>query len=59
MKRLGATGGAIVLLLVLILEVGFSTRRQSVGWDEGDHIFAGYMNWKQGIYYLNRSIHRS
>jgi hypothetical protein len=53
MKRLGATGAACVLLILLLVEAGLSTRRQSVGWDEGDHIFAGYMNWKQGAYYLN------
>ena len=53
MKRLGATGVACLLLVVLLAEAGLSTRRQSVGWDEGDHIFAGYMNWKQGAYYLN------
>ena len=44
---------AIALLVVLLVEVGFSSRRQSVGWDEGDHIYAGYMNWKHGIYFLN------
>ena len=53
MKRLGATGAACVLLILLLVETGLSTRHQSVGWDKGDHIFAGYMNWKHGIYYLN------
>lgn len=53
MRRLGATGAACILLIFLLVETGLSTRRQSVGWDEGDHIFAGYMNWKQGAYYLN------
>jgi Dolichyl-phosphate-mannose-protein mannosyltransferase len=53
MKRLSATGAACVLVILLLVENGLSTRRQSVGWDEGDHIFAGYMNWKQGAYYLN------
>ncbi len=53
MQRLGATGVAFALLVLLLVECGLSTRRQSVGWDEGDHIFAGYMNWKQGAYYLN------
>src|ERR1035441_8145756 len=42
MKCLGATGAACVLLILLLVETGLSTRRQSVGWDEGDHIFAGY-----------------
>jgi hypothetical protein len=53
MRRLGAKGAVWILLIFLLVETGLSTRRQSVGWDEGDHIFAGYMNWKQGAYYLN------
>ena len=53
MIRFGATGAAGILLILLLVEAGLSTRRQSVGWDEGDHIFAGYMNWKNGAYYLN------
>jgi 4-amino-4-deoxy-L-arabinose transferase-like glycosyltransferase len=42
-----------LLLLILIAEVGLSTRRQSPSWDEGDHIYAGYMNWLQDDYSLN------
>ena len=41
------------LLLVMALEVGFSTRQQSPSWDEGDHIYSGYMNWKNREYSLN------
>jgi len=52
-ETFGPKGAACILLIFLLVETGLSTRRQSVGWDEGDHIFAGYMNWKQGAYYLN------
>lgn len=34
-------------------EVALSTRQQSPSWDEGDHIFSGYMNWKNREYSLN------
>ncbi len=44
---------ALALLLLFITEVGLSTRQQSPSWDEGDHIFSGYMNWKHGEYSLN------
>jgi hypothetical protein len=44
---------AILLLMVMIAEVAMSTRRLSASWDEGDHIYAGYMNWKHGEYALN------
>ena len=41
------------LLLVMVSEVALSTRQSSPSWDEGDHIFSGYMNWKTGEYTLN------
>jgi hypothetical protein len=46
-------GAMWLLLLVLIAEVGLSTRRESPSWDEGDHIYSGYMNWKNREYSLN------
>ena len=46
-------GAMWLLLLVLVAEVGLSTRRESASWDEGDHIYSGYMNWKHGEYSLN------
>jgi hypothetical protein len=49
----GVAGAALVLLLTMAVEVGFSTRQQSPSWDEGDHIYAGYMNWINGEYTLN------
>ena len=51
--RYGVAGAAVALLLVMIFEVALSTRQQSPSWDEGDHIYAGYMNWKNGEYTLN------
>jgi hypothetical protein len=41
------------LLLVLFVEVAFSTRQESPSWDEGDHIYSGYLNWKHDLYSLN------
>jgi hypothetical protein len=35
--------GVILLLLVLEGQLLYSVRRESLSWDEGDHIFAGYM----------------
>jgi len=46
-------GAVVLLLLVMVVEVGLSTRQESPSWDEGDHIFAGYMNWKHDDYSLN------
>ena len=44
---------ALALLILFIAEVALYTRHQSPSWDEGDHIFSGYMNWKHGEYSLN------
>jgi hypothetical protein len=42
-----------MLLLVLLGELTFSIRQQSLSWDEGDHIFAGYMSWKKADFGIN------
>src|SRR5882757_2154451 len=46
-------GAAAALLLIMVCEVALSTRQTSASWDEGDHIFSGYMNWKNREYSLN------
>lgn len=43
----------MLLLLVLLGELTFSIRQQSLSWDEGDHIFAGYMSWKNSDFGIN------
>jgi hypothetical protein len=43
----------VALLLLMVAEVALSTRQQSPSWDEGDHIYSGYMNWTRGEYSLN------
>lgn len=45
-----AVGG---LLLIMLIESALCTLQRSPSWDEGDHIYSGYMNWKQGEYGLN------
>jgi 4-amino-4-deoxy-L-arabinose transferase-like glycosyltransferase len=51
-KHYGSAGAAL-LLLVLLAELTFSIRQQSLSWDEGDHIFAGYMSWKKADFGIN------
>ncbi len=41
------------LLLMMAAEIVFSVRGESLSWDEGDHIFAGYMSLKTHDYGLN------
>lgn len=53
LRRNWVAGAVVFLLLVMVTEVGLSTRQESPSWDEGDHIYSGYMNWKNGEYSLN------
>jgi hypothetical protein len=53
LKRYWTWAAAFVLLVVFVTEVALSTRHMSLSWDEGDHIYSGYENWKNGEYSLN------
>lgn len=45
---------AVIVLLVLeAVQVLYMVHRESLTFDEGDHMFAGYMMWKTGDYGLN------
>src|ERR1700726_1755420 len=45
--------GVVLLLLVLEGQLLYSVRQESLTWDEGDHIFAGYMSLKHHDFGLN------
>jgi 4-amino-4-deoxy-L-arabinose transferase-like glycosyltransferase len=45
--------GVIALLAVLLLQLAFAAHRNSITWDEDDHIYSGYMSWKHGDFGLN------
>jgi hypothetical protein len=47
------TAGVLVLLAIFGLQLVLTVRQESLTWDEGDHIFAGYMSWKTHDYGLN------
>jgi len=54
LKAKGWTTAAVpTLLLIMTAEIVFSVRGESLSWDEGDHIFAGYMSLKTHDYGLN------
>src|SRR5882757_673507 len=52
-RRFGVAAIVVALLVVFAAQVFFTIRQQSLTWDEGDHIFAGYMTWKTGDFGLN------
>jgi hypothetical protein len=45
--------GVCALLIVFVLQLFFSARRNSITWDEDDHIYSGYMSWKHADFGLN------
>jgi tetratricopeptide (TPR) repeat protein len=45
--------GVVCLLVILGLQLVLSVRRESQTWDEGDHIFAGYMSSEHADFGLN------
>ncbi len=45
--------GVVSLLLILGLQLALSVRRESQTWDEGNHIYAGYMSWRHADFGLN------
>jgi tetratricopeptide (TPR) repeat protein len=51
--RLWKIAAVLALLLIMTVEIVFSVRGESLSWDEGDHIFAGYMSLKTHDYGLN------
>ena len=53
-KQRGWVVSAVVaLLLVMVAQVVHAVHGESLTWDEGDHIFAGFETWKTGDYGLN------
>jgi len=42
-----------LLLVAMAAQIALSLRQQSFTWDEGDHLFAGYMSLKKGDFALN------
>jgi Dolichyl-phosphate-mannose-protein mannosyltransferase len=52
-RRLLTVIGVVFLLLVFIGQLAYSVHEESLSWDEGDHIFAGYMSLKHGDFGLN------
>ncbi|HTC46220.1 MAG TPA: glycosyltransferase family 39 protein [Candidatus Aquilonibacter sp.] len=53
MRHIKTTLAAGALILILFLQLFLSARRNSITWDEDDHIYAGYMSWKHGDFGLN------
>jgi hypothetical protein len=52
-RRFYINVGMCLLLLLFGWQLVSTVRQESLTWDEGDHIFAGYMSWKTHDFGLN------
>ena len=52
-RRAAEAAGVVPLVLLLGIQLAPSVRQESQTWDEGDHIFAGYMSWTRADFGLN------
>ena len=52
-RRGPLTGAVVALLVILLLELALSIRRETQTWDEACHIFAGYSYWTRGDFGMN------
>ncbi len=53
LDRAAVVAGVAALLAILVLQLAFSIRQDSITWDEDDHIYSGYMSLKTGDFGLN------
>ncbi len=52
-QRILTRGSVALLLLILVGQLAYSVSQESLSWDEGDHIFSGYMALKYKDHGLN------
>ncbi|MEI9978774.1 MAG: glycosyltransferase family 39 protein [Edaphobacter sp.] len=52
-RRIYVPVGVFLLLLLFGWQLASTVKQESLTWDEGDHIFAGYMSWKTHDFGLN------
>lgn len=45
--------GVALLLFLIFIQLAFSVHQESISWDEGDHLFSGYMSLKHADFGLN------
>jgi len=46
-------GGVICLVLAISVQMWLAADRNSLTWDEGDHLYAGFMSWATGDFGIN------
>ena len=54
--RLVVIAGVLLLLDVFATQLLLSSQRNSVTWDEGHHLYSGYLSWKHADYGINPEV---
>ncbi len=52
-RRLPVTAGVVILLVLMVVQLALTARWHSMTVDEGNHIYSGYMSWKEFDFGLN------
>jgi 4-amino-4-deoxy-L-arabinose transferase-like glycosyltransferase len=55
-RRILILAGILLLLDVFAVELLLSAQRNSLTWDEGHHLYSGYLSWKTGDFGINPEV---
>lgn len=55
-RRILVLAGVLLLLDVLAVQLLLSAQRNSLTWDEGHHLYSGYLSWKAGDFGINPEV---
>ncbi|HEY6445871.1 MAG TPA: glycosyltransferase family 39 protein [Acidobacteriaceae bacterium] len=56
LTKAGKIAAFLLLLAVFVLQLVTSSLRNSATWDEGHHLYSGYLSWKTGDYGINPEV---
>jgi 4-amino-4-deoxy-L-arabinose transferase-like glycosyltransferase len=55
-RRILVIAGVLLLLDLLAAQLLLSSQRNSLTWDEGHHLYSGYLSWKTGDFGINPEV---
>ena len=56
LRRILVIAGVLLLLGLFGVQLLRSARRDSLTWDEGHHLYSGYLSWKSGDFGINPEV---
>jgi 4-amino-4-deoxy-L-arabinose transferase-like glycosyltransferase len=55
-RRILVLAGVLLLLDLFAVQLLLSAQRNSLTWDEGHHLYSGYLSWKTGDFGINPEV---